>query len=74
MVTAAVPDVGYLHRGVEKLAENRSYHQFTIYTDRNDYLAAMLNNWGYALAVEKLMKADIPERAQYLRVIAGEKP
>ncbi len=71
-VTGAVPDLGYLHRGVEKLAENRTYPQFIILTDRDDYLCAMLNNWAYCLTVEKLMKVEIPERAQYLRVIAGE--
>lgn len=72
MVTGAVPDLGYLHRGVEKLAENRNYSQFIILTDRDDYLCAMLNNWAYCLSVEKLLKVEIPERAQYLRVIAGE--
>lgn len=72
MVTQAVPDLGYLHRGVEKLAENRTYPQFIILTDRDDYLCAMLNNWSYCMAVEKLMKVEIPERADYLRLIAGE--
>jgi NADH-quinone oxidoreductase subunit D len=72
IVTGAVPDVGYLHRGVEKLAENRTYPQFIILTDRDDYLAAMLNNWGYCLSVEKLLKVEIPRRAEYLRVIVGE--
>lgn len=72
VVTGAVPDLGYLHRGVEKLAENRTYAQFIILTDRDDYLCAMLNNWAYCLAVEKLLKVEIPERAQYLRVVAGE--
>ena len=72
VVTQAVPDLGYLHRGVEKLAENRTYPQFIILTDRDDYLCAMLNNWSYCMAVEKLMKVEIPERADYLRLIAGE--
>lgn len=72
VVTQAVPDLGYLHRGVEKLAENRTYPQFIILTDRDDYLCAMLNNWSYCMAVEKLMKVEIPERADYLRIIAGE--
>lgn len=72
VVTQAIPDLGYLHRGVEKLAENRTYPQFIILTDRDDYLCAMLNNWSYCLAVEKLMKVEIPERADYLRLIAGE--
>jgi len=72
VVTQAVPDLGYLHRGVEKLAENRTYPQFIILTDRDDYLCAMLNNWSYCMAVEKLMKVEIPERADTLRIIAGE--
>ncbi len=72
VVKAAVPDVGYLHRGVEKLAEHRTYSQFIILTDRDDYVCAILNNWAYCLAVEKLLKVDIPPRAEYLRVIAGE--
>ncbi len=72
VVTGAAMDLGYLHRGVEKLAENRTYGQFTILTDRDDYLCAMLNNWSYALAVEKLLKVEIPQRAEYLRVITGE--
>lgn len=72
LVTGAVPDVGYLHRGVEKLAENRTYPQFIILTDRDDYLCAMLNNWAYCLTVEKLMKVEIPARAEYLRIIMGE--
>lgn len=71
-VVKAEPIVGYLHRGVEKLAEARTYPQFIPYTDRLDYLAAMLQNWGYVLAVEKLMGIDVPERAEYMRVISGE--
>ena len=63
------PDVGYLHRGVEKLAENRTYHQFIPLTDRLDYLASLSNNLGYCLAVEKFFDVKIPERAEYLRVI-----
>lgn len=72
VVTGAVPDVGYLHRGVEKLAENRTYPQFIVLTDRDDYLCAMLNNWAYCLAVEKLLKVEVPARAEYIRVIVGE--
>ena len=72
VVLGAVPDVGYLHRGVEKLAENRNYQQFIILTDRDDYLCAMMNNWGYCLAVERLMKVEVPQRAEYIRVIVGE--
>lgn len=72
VVTGAVPDLGYLHRGVEKLAENRTYPQFIVLTDRDDYICAMLNNWGYCLSVEKLLKVEIPQRAEYIRVIVGE--
>lgn len=72
VVTGAVPDLGYLHRGVEKLAEHRTFGQFIILTDRDDYLCAMLNNWAYCMSIEKLLKVQIPERAEYLRVIAGE--
>ncbi|MBE3580698.1 MAG: NADH-quinone oxidoreductase subunit D [Thermoanaerobacteraceae bacterium] len=64
--------VGYLHRGLEKLAEDRTYTQFIPYTDRLDYLAAMLNNLGYVQAVEKLLEIQVPERAEYLRVIMAE--
>jgi NADH-quinone oxidoreductase subunit D len=68
----AVPDVGYLHRGIEKLAELTTYPGFVPYTDRVDYLAAMFCNQGYVMAVEKLMGLEIPKRAEYLRVIACE--
>lgn len=64
--------IGYLHRGIEKLAEDRTYTQFIPYTDRLDYLAAMLNNLGYVQAVEKLMGIEVPERAEYLRIIMAE--
>jgi NADH-quinone oxidoreductase subunit D len=64
--------IGYLHRGIEKLAESRTYTQFIPYTARLDYLAALLNNWGYVLTVEKHMEIQVPERAEYIRVIMGE--
>src|SRR3954462_3608223 len=72
IVTSAQPDVGYLHRATEKLAEKRTYPQIIVLTDRLDYLAAMTNNWSFCLAVEKLMAVAIPERAEYLRIITGE--
>lgn len=74
MVSKAEPEVGYLHRGDEKLAENMTYTQFIPYTDRLDYLAPLANNVAYALAVEKLMgiDKDLPERCQYIRVICCE--
>lgn len=64
--------VGYLHRGIEKIAETKTYKQFIPYTSRLDYLAALLNNWGYVMTVEKLMNIEVPERAEYIRVITGE--
>ena len=64
--------VGYLHRGIEKLAESRNYRQFIPYTDRMDYLSAMLTNLGYVQTVEKLMGIEVPERAEYIRVIMAE--
>ena len=73
-ITKAIPDVGYLHRGDEKIAENMTYNQFVPYTDRLDYLAPLANNVAYALAVEKLMGIDtqLPPRCQYLRVVCCE--
>lgn len=65
-------NIGYLHRGIEKLAESRTYSQFAALTPRIDYLAGALNNWGYVVTVEKLMGIEVPERAEYLRVIIGE--
>ncbi|HAM73065.1 MAG TPA: NADH-quinone oxidoreductase subunit D [Verrucomicrobiales bacterium] len=74
IVTKAIPDVGYLHRGDEKIAENMTYTQFIPYTDRLDYLAPLANNVAYALAVEKLIGIDgkLPPRCQYIRVICCE--
>ena len=66
------PVVGYLHRGIEKLAEGRTYTQNMPFTDRLDYLASMTNNFAYALAVEKLAGIEVPERAEYLRIIMAE--
>lgn len=74
MVKGAWPDVGYLHRGDEKIAESMTYTQFIPYTDRLDYLAPLANNVAYALAVEKLLGIDreLPLRCQYIRVICCE--
>lgn len=71
-IVATDPIIGYLHRGVEKIGENRRYAQFTPWTDRTDYTTAPLNNFGYILAVEKLCGIAAPERAQYWRVIMAE--
>ncbi|MFB3812713.1 MAG: NADH-quinone oxidoreductase subunit D [Terriglobales bacterium] len=64
--------IGYLHRGVEKIAENRTYAMFNPYVDRMDYVAAVSNGLGYCLAVEKLLNVEAPPRAQFLRVIMTE--
>jgi len=64
--------VGYLHRGVEKIAENRTYAQFAPYVDRMDYVASVSNGLGYCLAVEKLLNVEAPPRAQVVRVILTE--
>ncbi len=74
VITKADPDVGYLHRGDEKIAENMTYTQFIPYTDRLDYLAPLANNVAYALAVEKLLGIHdkLPPRCQYIRVMCAE--
>src|SRR3982751_3434860 len=71
IITRATPDVGYLHRGDEKIAENMTYTQFIPYTDRLDYLAPLANNVAYVLAVEKLLgiEGQLPPRCQFIRVI-----
>jgi len=71
-VTKCTPDIGYLHRGMEKIAENKTYNQFVPYTDRLDYLAPLSNNVGYILAVEKAMGLTLPPRGQAIRVICCE--
>jgi len=71
-IVSVDPDVGYLHRGMEKMAEQRNYIQFQPFTDRLDYLASMSNNFAYALSVEKLLDVEIPRRAEYIRVIVAE--
>jgi NADH-quinone oxidoreductase subunit D len=68
----AVPEVGYLHRAIEKIGEICTYPGFMPYTDRADYLAAMFANEGYAVAVERLLDLQVPVRAQYLRAISCE--
>lgn len=71
-VKGCVPELGYLHRGYEKLAENSTYHEFIPHTDRLDYLQPMANNVAYAMAVEKLIGLQVPERGQYIRTIVSE--
>jgi NADH-quinone oxidoreductase subunit D len=71
-VISAVPELGYLHRAMEKLAENKPFHEFMPYTDRLDYMSPYSNNTALCLAVEKLGAIDVPIRAQYIRTIACE--
>src|SRR5260221_5077054 len=72
IITKAIPDIGYLHRGDEKIAENMQFNQFVPYTDRLDYLAPLANNVAYTLAVEKLMGWELPPRGKAIRVICCE--
>jgi NADH-quinone oxidoreductase subunit D len=71
-VKSCVPHLGYLHRGVEKIAENRTYLQFLPYTDRLDYLSPLAANVGFALAVEDLLGVEVPPRCQVIRVMSAE--
>ncbi len=72
IITKAIPDVGFLHRGDEKIAENMHYNQFVPYTDRLDYLAPLANNVAYAMAVEKLLGWELPARGQAIRLLCCE--
>lgn len=71
-VIAAVPELGYLHRGYEKMAENMGYYDFIPHTDRLDYLSPLANNVSWVLAVEKLAGIEAPPRAQYIRMMIAE--
>ncbi len=71
-IVSCDPVIGYLHRGMEKIAENCHYNQYVAYTDRFDYLAPMSNNIAYACAVEKLLGWELPERGQAIRVLCSE--
>lgn len=71
-IQTVLPEVGYLHRGFEKECENSTYHQVIPYTDRLNYVSPLINNVGYAMAVEKLLGVETPERCQYIRVLACE--
>ncbi len=71
-VVKAYPDIGYLHRGMEKMGENMIYNEFLPTTDRMDYIAATSNNYGYALAVEKLLGIEAPRRAEVIRTMLLE--
>ena len=72
VVENVIPDIGFLHTGVEKTIESKNYQQSEVMTDRLDYLNPMGNNLTYCLAVEKLTELDVPERAQAIRVILVE--
>ena len=72
IVKSVQPHLGYLHRGMEKIAETMTYHQFIPYTDRLDYLAPLSNNVAFILAVEKLMDIKVPPRADVIRLICCE--
>src|SRR5216684_6931707 len=72
MVLEAVPHLGYLHRCKEKIGENLAYYQYIGYTDRLDYLAAMNNNHAWSMAVEKIAGIEVPQRAEFIRVVASE--
>jgi NADH-quinone oxidoreductase subunit D len=71
-VLSCVPELGYLHRGFEKLAENMTYHEFIPHTDRLDYISPMSNNVAVAMAIEKAAGLEVPERAQWIRMMICE--
>ena len=71
-VVKATPHLGYLHTGFEKLGEHLDYNQYIVVTDRMNYLSPLSNNFGYVLAVEKLLGLEVPKRGQYVRVIMAE--
>ena len=72
VISSCDVDIGYLHRGIEKIGEMVPYQGFVPYTDRVDYLGAMFVNHGYVMAVERLLGIEVPKRAEYLRVLADE--
>ena len=72
VIKGCEPHIGYLHRAIEKISENRTYAQIIPYTDRFDYLMSMACNWLFCLGVEKIARIEVPERAEYIRVIMVE--
>ena len=71
-VVSSECELGYLHRGYEKLAENMTYHEYIPHTDRLDYISPLMNNVAYVMSVEKLLGLELPKRAQHLRVVCCE--
>jgi len=72
VVKDIVPHIGYVHRGLEKLFENRTWEQIIPFTDRTDYLSAIANNFAYVMAVERLLGLQVPRKVEYIRVIMAE--
>ena len=72
VISEAIPDVGYLHRSIEKIGEKVTYHGYVPYTDRADYLAAMFANQAFCMAAEKLAGTEVTRRGEFCRVIACE--
>ena len=72
IIHKCTPDVGYLHRAIEKIAESITWQSFVPYTDRVDYLCAMNANWAYSMAVEKMIGTEVPKRAEAIRVVVAE--
>lgn len=71
-IEKSISEMGYLHRGKEKIAENNTYHKFIPHTDRMNYCSALNNNVTYVMAIEKLLQIEVPERTRYIRTICCE--